>query len=296
MEAGEPLEELVRRAAEGSREALDAVVRAVQDDVYGLALRMLWHPQDAADAAQEILIKIVTHLGSFRGESRFRTWCFRVASNHLVSVRAGRAERHAPSFEELSERFSDTATLLAEPSVDVSEGPEAKLLEQEVKLSCTLGILLCLDRPHRLAFIVGDILGLPGDEAAEALEIAAPAYRKRLSRARERLRGFLAEHCGIINADAPCRCSRRAGPAVAAGQIVPTRMLFAKHPERSPGARPLVAKAQELEDLHAKARELEELSAAVHLYRSHPDYGAPDSVARAVRELLTLRTPSVLAD
>ncbi|HEU4407188.1 MAG TPA: RNA polymerase sigma factor [Polyangiaceae bacterium] len=285
MQAEEPLEELVRRAAEGSREALDAVVRAVQDDIYGLALRMLWHPHDAADAAQEILIKIVTHLGSFRGESRFRTWCFRVASNHLVGVRASRAERRAPSFEELSERFASAAVPL-EPAADAGEGPEARLLEQEVKLSCTLGLLLCLDRPHRLAFIVGDVLGLPGDEAAEVVGVAGPAYRKRLSRARERLRGFLSEHCGIVDPDAPCRCSRRAGPAVASGQIVPTRLLFARHPERSPDARALFAKARELEELHA----------TVQLYRSHPDYGAPESVARAVRELLALRGPSVLAD
>jgi RNA polymerase sigma factor (sigma-70 family) len=282
----EPLEELVRRAAEGSRDALDAVVRAVQDDVYGLALRMLWHPQDAADAAQEILIKIVTHLGSFRGESRFRTWCFRIASNHLITARAGRVERHAPSFESLAERFAGEAGAPAEPAADPREGPEARLLEQEVKLSCTLGILLCLDRPHRLAFIVGDVLGLPGDEAAEVVGVAPPAYRKRLSRARERLRDFLGERCGIVNPDAACRCARRAGPAVASGQIVPTRLLFARHPERRPDARALFAKARELEELHA----------TVQLYRSHPDYAAPESVAQAVRNLLALHKPSVLAD
>jgi RNA polymerase sigma factor (sigma-70 family) len=282
MNPEEPLEELVRRAAEGSREALDAVVRAVQDDVYGLALRMLWHPQDAADATQEILIKIITHLGSFRGESRFRTWCFRVASNHLVSLRAGRAERKAESFEELAGRFAKAA----EPADDVRKGPEARLLEQEVKLGCTLGILLCLDRPHRLAFIVGDILGLPGDEAAEVVGVAPPAYRKRLSRARERLRAFLGERCGIINPEAPCRCSRQVGPAVASGALVPTRLLFARHPERRPDARALVSKARELEDLHA----------TVQLYLSHPDYAAPASVASAVRDLLALRRPSVLSD
>ncbi len=283
MAAEEPLEELARRAADGSREALDAVVRAVQDDVYGLALRMLWHPQDAADAAQEILIKIVTHLGSFRGESLFRTWCYRIASNHLVSARASRAERQARSFDELGERLAGVAP---EPAADARKGPEALLLEQEIKLGCTLGILLCLDRPHRLAYVVGDILGLPGDEAAEVAEVPAATFRKRLQRARERLHGFLSERCGLLNADAPCRCPRQVGPALAARRLSPERLLFATHPERRAGERALWSTARELENLHA----------AVQLYRSHPEYQAPESVGKAVRDLLAARAPSVLSD
>jgi RNA polymerase sigma factor (sigma-70 family) len=282
MTTDEPLEDLVRQAAGGSRDALNAVVRAVQDDVYGLALRMLWHPQDAADAAQEILIKIVTHLGSFRGESRFRTWCFRIASNHLSGVRASRAERHARSFETLSEQLA----VAPEGPASAGKGPEARLLEREVKVSCTLGILLCLDRPHRLAFIVGDILGLPGEEAAEVSGVPAATYRKRLSRAREKLRGFLAESCGIVNPEAPCRCARQVGPALAAGKISPDRLLFARHPERPLDARALLVKVRELEDLHA----------SVQLYRSHPDFQAPESVAQAVRDLLAARLPSLLLD
>ncbi|MCU0686790.1 MAG: RNA polymerase sigma factor [Polyangiaceae bacterium] len=282
MTADEPLEDLVRQATGGSRDALNAVVRAVQDDVYGLALRMLWHPQDAADAAQEILIKIVTHLGSFRGESRFRTWCYRIASNHLSGVRASRSERHARSFEALSEQLA----VVPEGPASAGQGPEARLLEQEVKVSCTLGILLCLDRPHRLAFIVGDILGLPGEEAAEVSGVPAATYRKRLSRAREKLRGFLAARCGIVNPEASCRCARQVGPALAAGKIAPDRLLFAHHPERPLDARALLAKTRELEDLHA----------SVQLYRSHPDFQAPESVAQAVRELLSTRPPSLLLD
>ncbi|HEU4532472.1 MAG TPA: sigma factor-like helix-turn-helix DNA-binding protein, partial [Polyangiaceae bacterium] len=174
----------------------------------------------------------------------------------------------------------------SEAAESPAEGPEAKLLEQEVKVSCTLGLLLCLDRPHRLAFIVGDVLGLPGDEAAEVSGVPAATFRKRLSRARERLRGFLAEGCGIVNAEAPCRCSRQVGPALAAGKIAPDRLLFARHPRRPLDARALLSKARELEDLHA----------SVQLYRSLPDFEAPASVAQAVRDLLALRPPSLLLD
>ncbi len=65
------LEDLVAQAKAGGREALEAVLEAIQDDVYGLALRMLWHPEDAADASQEILVKVVTHLASFRGDPKY---------------------------------------------------------------------------------------------------------------------------------------------------------------------------------------------------------------------------------
>ena len=84
----ESLEQLVAKAADGDKVALEEVVRQIQDKVYGLALRMLWHPADAEDAAQEILIKIITHLGSFRGDSAFMTWVYRVEIG-----RASRRER-----------------------------------------------------------------------------------------------------------------------------------------------------------------------------------------------------------
>src|SRR5258708_6515835 len=97
------LAERVRAAAAGDKAAAQDVLDAVQDDVYGLALRMLGHPADAEDAAQEILIIVLTHLGSFRGESSLRTWAWRIAANHLSRVRRGR--RETISFELLDERL-----------------------------------------------------------------------------------------------------------------------------------------------------------------------------------------------
>src|SRR3954467_6078450 len=97
------LVERARAAATGDKEAVQDVLLAVQDDVYALALRMLGHPADAEDAAQEILIIVLTHLGSFRGESSLRTWVWRIAANHLSRVRRGRREIF--SFEILDERL-----------------------------------------------------------------------------------------------------------------------------------------------------------------------------------------------
>src|SRR2546427_11222277 len=96
------LAERARAAAKGDKVAAHAILEAVQDDVYGLALRMLGHPADAEDAAQEILVVVLTHLGSFRGESAFRTWVWRVAADPPARVRRGR--RGTSTFEALGER------------------------------------------------------------------------------------------------------------------------------------------------------------------------------------------------
>src|SRR2546422_3223881 len=97
------LAERARAAAKGDKVAAHAILEAVQDDVYGLALRMLGHPADAEDAAQEILVVVLTHLGSFRGESAFRTWGWRVWAKHL-----GRGRRGGPgtiTFETVEQRL-----------------------------------------------------------------------------------------------------------------------------------------------------------------------------------------------
>ena len=94
------IEDLVSKAKQGDKQALDGLVRAIQDRVYGLAIRMLCHPADAEDATQEILVKIVTHLSDFRQESAFTTWVYRIASNHLLTMSKRRAERREITFEE----------------------------------------------------------------------------------------------------------------------------------------------------------------------------------------------------
>src|SRR6266704_697374 len=92
------LDHLVQQAREGDEEAVEAVVRAIQDRIYNLALRMLWHPSDAEDATQEILLKVITRLSQFRQESAVMTWVYQIAKNHLLTTRRRRAETTPPTF------------------------------------------------------------------------------------------------------------------------------------------------------------------------------------------------------
>lgn len=81
------LDGLARRAAEGNREALAELVRQIQHPMYRLAIRFLGNPEDAQDACQEILIRIVTRLGTFEGRSKFSTWAYTVGIRSLLRTR-----------------------------------------------------------------------------------------------------------------------------------------------------------------------------------------------------------------
>src|ERR1700741_560774 len=89
-------QDLVLRSRSGDRNALEDLVRRHQAWIYNIAIRMLYHPQDAEDATQEILIKVLTRLSSFEGRSSFRTWLYRIVGNHVLNTKRARVEaRHA---------------------------------------------------------------------------------------------------------------------------------------------------------------------------------------------------------
>jgi RNA polymerase sigma factor (sigma-70 family) len=233
------LEELARRALAGDRAALDRLVRGLQSDVHGLALRMLWQREDAEDATQEILVRVVTRLSQFDFRSALKTWVYRVATNYLLDVKKSPVERQRLNFAAFGE---DLARDLS------AEGPadeERSLLTEEVKIGCTLAMLQCLDRPHRLAYVLGDILELPGPEAAQALDLEPAAFRKRLERAREAVASFTRVHCGLVSDDAACQCNRRVPAALALGRIQLDRPDFAVQPASFVEARRLVRRVEQ---------------------------------------------------
>ena len=199
------LEDLAQAAAAGDAKAADAIVRALADDVYRLSLRMLWHPEDAEDATQEILVKVLTHLSTFRRESSLRTWVFRVSANHLLSVKQSRLEKQQWSFDGLANDLSDG---IGEPVLSGVTSADQKAIIEEIKIGCTQAMLLCLDREHRLAYMLGDVFELDGAVAADILDIEPAAYRKRLQRAREQIQTFMRSNCGLVERAFSRVCAR----------------------------------------------------------------------------------------
>src|SRR6185312_10582512 len=252
-------EDLVARARGGDRAALEALMRDMKDLVYGLAARMLGNASDADDATQEILIRLVTSLGSFRGDSAFRTWVYRVASNHLLTARGKRAKFAAEAFDELASYLEAGVASDVQPS-------ENALLIQEAKLACTSTMLHCLDRDHRLAYILGEVLDLASEEAAAILEISSDAYRKRLSRARTRMEEFLQATCGLVKSDNACRCAKQGANAEAHGVVSVDRLSWVHRAKRKP------------------VEELAALERAVEVFRT--ELVAPEAIVEELRALI----------
>jgi RNA polymerase sigma factor (sigma-70 family) len=266
------LEETARRALDGDREALDTLVRAIQGDIYGLALRMLWNREDAEDATQEILIRIVTHLSQFGFRSRLKTWAYRVAVNYVLDVKKSAIERLHLSFERFAEDLESGLRPVS------AADTEQSLLIEEVKVGCSLAMLQCLDRAHRAAYILGEIMEMPGPEAAEVLAISPDLFRKRLQHAREAVVAFTRSHCGLVSDAAPCQCHRRVSPAAASADGAQP-VQFARRPTSFQEARALV-------------RQVDEARRAREVHRSSTPRSSPIDFARRLLDTIDLRPDS----
>jgi RNA polymerase sigma factor (sigma-70 family) len=270
---GSDLELLVNAAKEGDKRALEDLILKIQDKIYGLALRMLYNPSDAEDGSQEILLKIITHLSTFRGESSFTTWMYRVAVNHLLTIRKRRAELEAVSFEEYEK------SLELDSAVDWQESYSSaiqNIFVEEIRISCLQGLLLCLDREHRLAFLLVDVFDVSSEQGAAILEITPAAFRKRLSRARERIQDFLMRNCALTNPDNPCTCERYLVSQRYMEKVEEKDLVFAKHPCRV---------KQEVGTLH-RIKEMDELTQIASLYKRYPDFRAPSAFIDHIRGLV----------
>lgn len=266
---------LVNKARQGDRDALDALVRSVQDDVYNLAVRMLWEPNIAADATQEILIRAVTHLSVFRGDSAFSTWVYRIAVNYLRTAKRRIAEHPEFTFA----HFAHDLEIGNADGPDWSAStPERRLDIEEIKIGCSQAMLLCLDRDQRLAYILGDILELPGPEAASILEIEPAAYRQRLARARASIVAFMRSSCGLADPRNACRCHRRLSYARETGRLDSDARRFAGRPRADEADHGRVlATTSAIEGLRVEAAQI---------HRDNPRYATPAETAAAFRALL----------
>ncbi|MCP1604187.1 RNA polymerase sigma factor [Pseudomonas citronellolis] len=254
----------LHQAQQGQPAALDALLLALQPAVYNLARRMLGGKEDAQDASQEILLRITTHLAGFRGEALFSTWAFRIASNYLLTARTRAREVPVVSLESLPQKL-DLGLRLAEANARPLE-PADKLAAERIALACTQGMLMSLEREQRLAYVLDIAFGLDSETAAAVLEIAPAAYRKRLSRARQRLEAFMQDHCGLVNRQAACSCERQALALPAGGED---------------GRR-----------AESELLALTRLADAAAVFRAHPDYRVPQRLIETVRAVLRQHTGS----
>lgn len=204
---------VIDRARDGDAAALKTLVTGVQDRVHRLAMRMLPIPEAAEDATQEILILVITRLSTFEGRSKFDTWVYRIAMNYLLTAKKQIAREPRLTFDWFAEDLEAGLVDDAQPSA------EDRVMLNDLRIRCTMAMLVCLNRDLRAAYVLGEILEFDQAEASEILEIRRDLYRKRLSRARAEVQAFTARSCGLANAEARCLCPRRLPAAIALGRV-----------------------------------------------------------------------------
>lgn len=215
---------LIEQARQGSREALEALVLRHQAWIYNIAIRMVFHSQDAEEVTQEVLVKAITRLSTFQGGSQFRTWLYRITANHVLNMKRRGGETGTQTFSSYADAINGTPDMdLPDPkSVPV----DVPLLVEEAKISCTTGMLLCLDRKQRLVFTLGEIFGASDAVGSEILELTPDNFRQNLSRARRDLYQFMHGQCGLVNANNPCRCPKKTKGFIQAGHVDPEHLQF----------------------------------------------------------------------
>lgn len=180
---------LIKRAQSGDIAAFEALIEAYEQKVFHIAYRMAGNPDDAADMAQEILLKIFRNVGKFKGESKFSTWVYRVATNTCLDELKKAKRKAAYS---LDEEFETEEGQLGVEVADTAPTPEQRVEGQEIRDAITEAISR-LSEEHRQIIILRDINGLTYEEVADILDCSLGTVKSRISRAREQLRKILSQ-------------------------------------------------------------------------------------------------------
>lgn len=239
--------DLIKKCLEGDKKSLELLIHSVQGLLFNLSLRFLWDRMDAEDATQEILIKIIANLGKFKGQSKFQTWAYRLATNYLINVKRTKVESVLTSFDIYAD---DLRHYTAPQDYNL---PDKALLEKEMKISCTLAMLQCLNRELRVTFILGNILKIKSSVGAEIMGTSPENFRKRLEKSRKILGNFLNGNCGVYNPANSCRCGNRINTALKCGRIEKNRLNFA-------------------DKIDSYNEEMEELCSLTGIYNNHGSF------------------------
>ena len=181
---------LVERARAGDLTAFDELVRRYQERIYGTVYHMTANHEDANDLTQETFIKAYQALRSFKGNSSFFTWVYRIAVNRTLNFLKQRRNRTHVSLNDLDFNAEHDPDLLALIS-EKTPRREANLAELQEKLNAAM---LRLSEEHRMVVTLHDIQGLPHDEIGRIIGCNVGTVRSRLFYARQQLQAHLSDY------------------------------------------------------------------------------------------------------
>jgi RNA polymerase sigma-70 factor (ECF subfamily) len=184
-------EALAARAASGDDSAFEAIVERYKARVFRLACR-LTSDTDAPDVLQETFLQVYRHLSTFRGESKFGTWLYRIAMNAALMHRRAVARRPAEPLDAFLPRFDAQGKHAATPAALQVASKVDELLDRQFLAEKARDVIQRLPDVYRDAFVLRDLEEMPTADVAEALGVEPATVRQRVHRARLMLRGYLA--------------------------------------------------------------------------------------------------------
>lgn len=274
----EELQALVDKAIAGDKNALETLIVGVQDIVFNLSLRMLGTFADAEDATQDILLKMITHLSSFRGDSSFTTWVFSIAANHLKNYKKHMFAHYPLSFEYYGD---DIENKKIQDVPDLTQNVEKDILAEELKMSCTNVMLQCLDMESRCIFILGTMFKIDSRIAGDILKMTPEAYRQRLSRIRKKMADFLGQYCGEYG-NGKCKCKDRVNYAIQNHRLNPLQLDYMAAKEIS---------IQTMIDVKKAMEDVDDLSQDFSFCKP---YQSPEHIKHLIREFLDSTQLSII--
>lgn len=193
----EPSDETIAaRAAAGDDSAFEILVERYQARVFRLACR-LTSDTDAPDVLQETFLQVYRRLSSFRGESQFSTWLYRIASNAALMHRRARTRRPAEPLDQFLPRFDAAGRHVAAPAELQVACRADELLDRQFLAEKARDVLARLPDLYRDAFVLRDLEEMSTADVARALGVEPATVRQRVHRARLMLRGFLSDLVGV---------------------------------------------------------------------------------------------------
>ena len=177
---------VIQSVLDGDVNAFETLVKEYEKNVYNLALRMTGNSEDAADMAQEAFIKAYNSLSSFRGDSKFSVWLYRIVSNVCLDYLRSRTRKPTVSLSTENDDGEEVELDIA----DESQSPEL-LLDRSLTRDAVRRGLAALPPDHREILLLREIQGLSYEEIAAALGLEAGTVKSRIFRARKKLCSFL---------------------------------------------------------------------------------------------------------
>lgn len=182
---------LVRRSQHGDPEAMTCLIVKYQDRVYNTILKICSNHEDAAELTQDTFVKVLESISTFRGQSAFYTWLFRVAVNLTLNHCRKRFKLTPVSLDAAGEVQGREKEQLVALLADPAQNDPARIVQQNETVELLLKMIARLSEEHRIVLVLRDIEQMSYTQIADVLQLEPGTVKSRLSRARVALRELL---------------------------------------------------------------------------------------------------------